>query len=107
MRCVKTGFDFKDSETGLVHTGDLFVSDGEFFIRGIAAKDGAPVPIDNGPPDATVYVGGYDRREGHCDSKWTVAIEAVTPWFKDYIAQWYPELAPKFADLPEVEAVNV
>ena len=93
MRCVKTGLDFKDSETGKVHTGDLFASDGQFFIRGIPS-DGA-APMDFGadcPHDAVVFVGGYDRREGRFDSHWTVEIESVTPEFRAFIGRWEPDL---------------
>lgn len=92
MKCVKTGFDFRDSETGRVHTGDLFTSDGEFFIRGIpAGPNGLPRELGaEWPPDAVVFVNGYDARAGRFDSHWTVVLEAVSPEFRAYMAEWNP-----------------
>lgn len=101
MRCVKTGFTFKDSETGKIHTGDLFVSDGEFFIRGIPSDpEGVPVDFGDSQYDTVVYVGGYDRRERRNDSRWTVQIEQVTAKFRAHVAKWYPELVDKLTCLP-------
>ena len=106
MKCVKTGLDFKDSETGKVHTGDLFVSDGEFFIRGIPSdEDGHPADFGaDWPHGAVVYVsGGYDRREGRCDSHWAVEIEQITPEFRAFIAEWSPAL---LSIMPAEETAN-
>ena len=105
MKCVKTGIEFQDSETGKVHTGDLFVSDGQFFLRGIPSDaEGKPKELgDDWPLDAVIYVGGYDRRERFNDSRWTVQIEQVTPAFRNHVAKWYFELLPL---MPEGEPAH-
>lgn len=92
--CVKTGFNFRDIDTGEIRTGDLFYHgtppDGMFQIRGI------PIPQQDPQTEVDAWVRNviYTQREGGVWLDTNSNVSLINPsWaFQEHIKEYYPEL---------------